>query len=193
MPSEQTDLFGIIASHGTSMSPWDRANVVPLPFSGSPTRTLQGAIDSIRDMVEGEGTDCPCCGKFVKAYSRSMNKTMARALMWLVRESERAGGDGWVDVPDRAPKWIITTNQHTSLAWWGLIERRPNDDPKKKHAGVWRPTKDGEGFVKGHITIPSRVMTYNGDVYGYSTEHMQLADCFGVGFDYSELMSGLEE
>jgi hypothetical protein len=104
-------------------------------------------------------------------------------------------GQGWVDIPTEAPKWLTSSNQHTTLRWWDLIERLPNDDPAKKHSGVWRPTQKGIDFARGVIQVPSYVIHYNNEVLRWSDEETTIQESLGKKFDYSETMAsaGLDD
>lgn len=151
----------------------------------TPVRTLDAAKTYVKDHLE-DGVECPCCGKYARSYWRKINKSMAAALAWLVDQSD--GGKAWVDVPNDAPSWLIRTNQHPTLAWWGLVERKPNKDPKKKESGIWRPTAVGVQFVRGLTVVPAKAHTYNGVVLEYSRETISWTEAMGVDFDYSEIM-----
>lgn len=148
--------------------------------------TLRQAKEHLRKNFE-EGVNCPCCGQFVRLYKRPINSTMARALVWIAGESQKSKG-GWVDVPAKAPKWLTKTNQHTTLRWWGLLERMPNEESYKKHSGVWRPTKKGIAFALGETKVPQYILHYNNKVIGQSDETVDISEAFGVKFDYKEVM-----
>jgi hypothetical protein len=97
---------------------------------------------------------------------------------------------GWVDVANTAPRWLVQSNQLSTLRWWGLIERAPNDDKNKtKHSGVWRLTAKGYDFVHHGARIPKYVFTYNDTVQGYGVEMVAFKDCFTDNFDYNAIMS----
>jgi len=137
-----------------------------------------------RVVIGDEGGYCPCCDRWGKIYPRSLNETMARSLVWLAHHS--ANGD-WVDVPKRAPRWLVQSNQLPTLRWWGLVERHGTDDPTKKHSGIWRATKRGVLFAQNRLQVPKKVYTYNAEVEGFSEELVTIKDCVG-SFDYSAVM-----
>ena len=146
----------------------------------------QAHADTMRDA--GTGTTCPCCQRHVKRYSHCLSGGRARALCWLVGASN-AGRD-WVHVPTKGPRWMVKTNQHPVLAWWGLVERRANDDPNNglKHQGNWRPTALGVAFARDEIAVPRKVSTYNGRVLEVSDELVDIRTALGSKFDYDEEM-----
>jgi hypothetical protein len=141
--------------------------------------------DQWRRTIESDGGHCPVCDRWGRIYARGINKTMAHSLIWLLFAEHE---DGWVDVPSKAPKWLIRSNQLSTLRWWDLVERCPNDDPKNKHSGMWRVTELGEKFVNRRVSIPEKVFTYNGEVEGKSNRLVTINECFDDYFDYQEIM-----
>lgn len=172
----------------TSAGPeWD-LDVNPSEFLSDPkdTTLAEAQEDVLHNLYKG--LHCPCCSKWVKIDKRTLNHTMALGLCWLVAQYERQGRQGWVDVPSKGPDWLLKTNQHASLRWWGLVERASNADPKKKHSGMWRPTSKGIAFAKGTLAVPKAVFVYTGVALQYDPTVVYLRDVLGVGFDYSETM-----
>jgi len=135
----------------------------------------------------GEGVGCPCCGKFVKRYNHGLSAGRVRALCWLVGASGQ--GREWVHVPTAGPRWLVKTNTHPTLVWWGLLERKPADDTTDtKHQGFWRPTLLGVRFARGVVEVPRRVSTYNAEVLGFSDEVIDVRTALGVKFNYQDEM-----
>jgi hypothetical protein len=148
-------------------------------------KTLAEARDEVLANLP-DGSTCPCCGKHAQQYRRKFNAAMARGLAWLVQYHETKRD--WVDVPNEAPRWLLRTKQLSTCAFWGLIERKPNDDPKKKHGGFWRPTPRGVLFARGRVSIPPHATTYNSKLVELSGDQIYIEDALGVDFDYAELM-----
>jgi hypothetical protein len=140
-----------------------------------------------RVAIEHSGGHCPVCDRWGKINVRSINRTMARSLIWLCNTKKDEGG--WVEVPRKGPSYVTTTNQLPSLRWWGLIERKPNDDPAKKHSGIWRPTKLGFDFMNGKVKVAKKVYVYNKEVEMISQDKVDIYDCFKDVFDYREIMN----
>ena len=134
--------------------------------------------------IDGDGGHCPCCDRWGKIYPRSLNETMARSLLWLVNQS---ANDDWIDVPQRAPRWLVRSNQLPTLRWWGLVERLDTEDKTKKHSGFWRATESGVLFAQNRLQVPKKVYTYNAEVEGFSQELVTIKDCI-ENFDYSAVM-----
>lgn len=138
--------------------------------------------------ITSGGGHCAVCDRWGKVYSRPINRTMARSLVWLCGAA--TNDEGWTDVPKTAPRWVVQSNQLPTLRWWGLVERKGNEgETKTKHSGYWRPTASGLDFVFRGARIPKSVFTYNDTVQGYSYELVAIADCFEDNFDYAATMS----
>lgn len=138
--------------------------------------------------IEHDGGHCPVCDRWGKIYGRNINKTMAVSLIWLA--SAQPDEEGWIDVPIKAPRWVIRSNQLPTLKWWGLVERKPNDkESKNKHSGMWRATEQGKQFARRDSVVPRRAFTYNDEVLGFSIEEIYIDQCFKDRFDYQEIMN----
>ena len=135
--------------------------------------------------IHSEGGFCPVCDRWGKVYKRKLNVTMVRSLIWLTKESKGA----WVDVPNKAPRSVVSSNQLSSLKWWGLIERQePEPNSKKKFSGFWKPTQLGLDFVANNVLVPLAVYTYNDQVEAFSNERVSIVECFKEHFDYKDIM-----
>ena len=129
--------------------------------------TLEEARARLREGVR-EGTWCPCCDR------------------WAMRAGMETGY--YVDITT-APAWLLRSNQLATLRWWGLIERAPNDDPKKKSSGMWALTNLGRHFIRGNVAVPRRVCTLFGDVVDQSDDTITVHD-IQHHFDYMEVLRG---
>jgi hypothetical protein len=174
----QTMLFGPVPE--PAVEEWNKEKTL-----ADAKRELFNAMD--------DGTRCPCCDKYVRRYRRKFNSSMARALIWLHKESEKRTNPqdlypAWVDVPALAPRWLVRTNQLPTVRWWGMIERHPMTKSDKKHSGLWRPTRLGGQFVVLGVRVPSTVVTYNGEPAGFEGDPTTIRESLGTKFDYAELM-----
>ncbi len=158
------------------------------------TDTLKQAKADWREVIHGDGGNCPVCERWGKVYARNLNKTMAISLQWLYTAQKEAGDPRtWIDVPNTAPKHVLRTNQLATLRWWGLIERKPEDleDKTQKHTGFWRITLKGMDFVEGKVLVPKTVETYNAEVVGYGKELINFRTALGIKFDYSQALNSV--
>ena len=135
--------------------------------------------------IEGKGGHCPCCDRFGKIYNTQISATMAKALLWMASRY----GEDWVNMPERAPRWVTRSNSFNKLKNWGLVVSR-NTDPanNKRSSGFWKVTPTGMQFAKGLGAIPKYAFTYNDSVLKFSTETTHIRDCFGKKFNYAEAM-----
>lgn len=140
-------------------------------------------------LAEGKASNCVLCGKYAKYELRPINVTMGRSLIWIV--SRFLESQDWVHVPSEAPQWLTRTNQHTTLAKWGLLERKANhEDKTKKHSGYWKPTVAGIAFAKNEIQVPYKVLLWDDEKIGETTELVSIQDVLASkGFDYSEIIA----
>lgn len=141
-----------------------------------------------KTLQDGKKMNCPICNRYAKYELRPLNSTMARSLIWITIKYQEI--DDWVNVPEQAPSWLLRTNQHTTLAKWGLLERRANHKDKlKKHTGHWRPTNLGIRFVSGECAVPWKVCLWDDTKIGESEEEITIQEAVASGgFDYSEIL-----
>lgn len=105
-------------------------------------------------------------------------------------------GDGYHHV-----KQFAEATDHTpraphfaELRFWELVTpATDNPDPKKKSSGYWAITDKGKQFVKGQITVPSRILVFNNKFRGFSAKSVDtnFRQAFGNEFNYEEVMAGL--
>jgi hypothetical protein len=139
-------------------------------------------------VVGDPGTRCPCCARLCRLYPRKLNSGIARSLIWLVKSYEDY--PRWIDVPAEGTKVVTRSRELGKLVHWGLILRRPNDNPRKKTSGLWKPTQAGIDFVYDRVTVVSHVyLTYDNILRGYSKKQISIQDALGQHFHYQELMN----
>lgn len=139
-----------------------------------------------------KGTNCPCCGQYVKLYKRRFNSGMARSLLIIYRLTKaKNGSDKWLHLQREFANLGINSNaaDYSSLKWWGLIEPAENDDPSKKTSGFWQITDSGIAFAEKRTKISTRAFLYNNKFCGFSTEKIDIKEALQDKFDYEELMS----
>lgn len=130
--------------------------------------------------IEADGGFCPCCGKWGKVYKTKLSQHLALCLRWIAINGD---DDGWVDVQNKAPRWILKSKTYPLLEHWGLI------DSQSKRSGVWRATLRGWDFINGLAQVPSAVHIYDNRVWGFESEEVSFRGCFGKHFDFDEMMS----
>jgi hypothetical protein len=141
---------------------------------------LQKLRHEWKHTIEGEGGDCPVCDKFGKVYRIKLNQSLALSIKWI---SDHGGESGWVDVQKQGPRWMLRSKTYALLSHWGMIE------PLAPRSGVWRVTPTGKAFLAGNIKAPVAVYIYDNSVWAVDNENTTYRGCFGVKFDFNELMS----
>ena len=129
--------------------------------------------------IEEKGGHCPCCERFGKVYKRKMNQHLALCLRWIYVHGEE---DGWVDVQNKAPRWILKSKTYPLLEHWNLIESKENG------SGVWKATDQGREFIHGYRAVPVAVHIYGNRLWGSEVEDIDFKNCFGKHFNFEEMM-----
>ncbi len=101
--------------------------------------TLDEAKIKFVKEVEND-TTCPCCNRHEKVNRVSITSAMVASLQGIADHSDNLIDDGRVRVQENGPDWLKRSNSHSKLQFWGLLERKKNDDKKKKSFGISRPT-----------------------------------------------------
>jgi hypothetical protein len=159
---------------------------IPIP-GGLGTWLLSTVREVFRKMLMGDGTYCPCCGRFSKVYRRKLNSGMAAGLIWLVRAFEVSSD--WIEPQKDAPRYVLNNREMGKLVHWGLAELKPNDDDSsRKTTGLWRPTRRGIDFVYNRCIVPARVYLYLNMILGFDSKMISIQTALGNKFDYEELM-----
>lgn len=149
------------------------------------TMTLSEARRIWEVMTADKGGYCPCCDRFGKVYTVPISAMMAKSLLWMASNF----GEEWVDMPDKAPRWITRSNSFNKLKNWGLVTQMPTEpSDKKKSSGFWKVTPNGMRFAKGEIQMPKHAFTYNDSVLKLSDKTTYIQDCFDKKFNYAEAM-----
>ena len=147
--------------------------------------TLANARRELWEAMKAGGGECACCKRFAKLYRYSISKAQISASNWIVRKSgvKRA----WVNVQDRAPKWLLRSNSHGKLVHWGLLEQQPASEDGIHHSGVWRPTEFGMQFFHGNANVLKYALVFNNECLGRDGDEVSYNDLFDE-FHYGELM-----
>lgn len=146
----------------------------------TPTEHLRKMQDEWDATIAGEGGCCPVCGKFGKVYKYKLSQSLALALKWI---GDHGADDGWVDVQTKGPRWMLRSKTYPLLSHWGFIEAQA------ARSGIWRLTEEGRDFLAGFEVAPCAVYVYDNKVMALDAENITFRGCFGLRFDFDELMS----
>ena len=143
-------------------------------------KLLSEAKQHLRDGFEA-GTECPCCGRFVKAYKRKLNSGMAPALILIYKLTKNKN---YVHIQNEFVYYKLraTTMDYAYAEKWKLIEADSDQN------GYWRITQLGKSFVLNQIDLPEYCLVYNGNVYKWADDKIGIKTALTISFDYSELM-----
>lgn len=130
--------------------------------------------------IVGDGAICPCCDRSGKVYRLTLNQTYALSLRWIAVHGEE---DGWINVQNNAPRFMLKGKNYGMLAHWGVLESF------SMRSGIWRVTQKGKDFLQGLINLPSSAFIYDDKVWAFSSEEVTFRGCFGKNFDFDEMMS----
>jgi len=149
--------------------------------------TLVAAQKQIEDNWH-DGSDCPCCGQYVKLYRRKLNSSMARGLIELYRWSLEKGEQTWAKIRDDLDVPELLSRQIPTTRYWGLVERSGDAaDDGNPSQGLYRLTDLGRAFVNGKVAVPMRAYVYNDKLRGRSKQTCTIVDALTEKFSYSEL------
>jgi len=161
----------------------------PLMFKPAAFGTmLQEAIDALEEGIEG-GTRCRCCGRHAQLVKRGMTEARAKMLVGLVRVQKGTGGEGVRvrDIPLGRKDVRVGGGEFAKLRYFGLIEEKPNEDPKKTRSGLWKATEAGVDFCYGRHTVPKYALVFNSRCWGHGGPQVTLLDLVGKEFDVRDL------
>ena len=156
-----------------------------------PTVTLQDAKTQVREHAD-EGTTCPCCGRYVRVYRRTITKSQVEFLVDLYYAARVHSRRIGVRVEELSIDVRTIQGQHmrggdySKLAYWNLIRR------SEEHQGYWGITTLGIHFLRGITTVPRYAHVLDGEVQRFSTEMMTVDDARKEVFDLQRLLNQRE-
>lgn len=151
--------------------------------------TIKDAKEYLRNNFE-EGAECPCCGQFVKQYSRLFDSGLARFAIALYRLTKGMSGlsRNKDDIRKRAGMEKLQATNYGIIEFWNIAVKTKNDDDSKRTSGLWKLTPKGVAFVEGRLLIPKYAKTYDNKCQGFSDTRITIKEALGNKFNYRELM-----
>jgi len=141
------------------------------------------AINGVEITSEGK---CPCCGQTVGAYKRNLTSAHARNFLRMLK----AGKDNFHHYKE------VSDGEGTDFSkpkYWGLLIKKPNEDPKMISSGFWKLTDKAILFIKGSIGLPKYAYVYNDRVLKFSDEEIKFLDLWNQEFDAEGLRVEIEK
>ena len=133
-----------------------------------------------------KGSSCPCCGQFVKLYSRKLNNSQVRGLINLYNLDLKATNE-FFHVRTITSD-VNLTGDFAKLVYWKMIEEKSNEDSTKKNSGYWKITELGRRFLRNEIKVPSHILLFDSKFQGYGEKSTDVKQALGEKFNYEELM-----
>lgn len=168
---------------------------MPLRFSGPPNAELRYAAEWVQLNLDVPGVICPCCGQVAARRPRKLHKSMAAALLILVRFFRENPGERWVHAEQHFKQHpqipAAIRGDFPKLTHWGLLEECPETDPEAEHSrsGMYRVTRRGFLFADGMIRVPERGFAFNKElILDTEAPLITIHDALGAAFNYWELM-----
>jgi hypothetical protein len=151
-----------------------------------PENVMAQAKRVTMEKAKQKGTECPCCGQFVKVYRRTINSTMARQLI----TAHAKHGTEWFHTRDVVLMDSAGAGDFSKLECWGLIRRAPHvqGEEGKRTSGMWKITPLGQEFIAGKKLVPKYAFIYNGTLLELGGVDMHIQHALGKKFDYREIM-----
>lgn len=135
-----------------------------------------------------KGYFCPCCGSYCRRYYRSLNANMCIVMIALFRKKKF----GFIKIEEfMRVNGYSRSGDFPYLVHWKLLEKMEGErtDGSKNH-GFYKLTDKGRQFVLEQITVPKKIIYYNGKCEGFEGNEVGIKEALGKKFDYRELMDG---
>lgn len=134
------------------------------------------------------GYICPCCGQFVKEYTRKLNSSMARVLI-LIYQSGKLDFFHIENYLKSLNKGDLRADFH-KLRYWGLLKKKiENREDGSTRNGFYKISPMGIMFVEGKTTVHENILIFNNEFKGFIGRQINIFEAIGNKFSYEELMS----
>lgn len=160
--------------------------LVPVPSVKDGVLLDEAQLQMLTDSIKG--THCPCCGRTMKIYPRSINSGAALGLLWLAQFSIRHPHEAWANVND-APKSVRESREFTRLKHWGFIELCQKVPKGQRTSGKSAITFSGVRFARGEIDASKTCYIYRDRALGFSVQRTTIYEALGRKFDFQKLMA----
>lgn len=132
----------------------------------------------IMDFITEHG-HCPSCFRDARAYTFTLNANLVKILQKIYGAIVLKGeNDIHLDKDTEGTDFELKYSQRsnvTILRFHGLVAK-VRDENGKQTAGHWLITRRGASFLKGNISIPVKVRTFDNHVTDHSPEMVSFRD-----------------
>lgn len=133
-----------------------------------------------------KGYSCPCCGSFVKMYTRHFNSNMAVAVIFLYKNMAK----GFIHLENAMIEaGYKRCGDASYLRHYQLIEplNEERADGSKRN-GHYQITGRGIMFVENKLMVQEKFLILNNKLHGFEGKGITIIDALGKKFNYQELM-----
>ncbi len=132
----------------------------------------------IMDYITEHG-HCPSCYRDARAYTFTLNANLVKILQNIYGAIVLKGeNDIHLDKDTEGTPFELRYSQRsnvTILRFHGLVAK-VRDENGKQRAGHWLITRRGASFLKGNISIPVQVRTFDNEVKWHSPDMVSFRD-----------------
>ena len=158
------------------------------------TTTIAEAREQLRQNAD-DGTTCPCCRRYYRAYRRSITRSQVLFLLALYKEARRlaikidhATGErrGLSTLPINARAiqgQYMRGGDYAKLAYWVLIT------PIADMPGHWSITPLGIRWLSGYVSVRRYAHVLDGNVLHHSGPNWSVDDAYRAPFNLAELLN----
>lgn len=142
------------------------------------TAKKQTISPEIMDYITEHG-HCPSCYRDARAYTFTLNATLIKILQNIYGAIVLKGqNDIHLDKDTEGTPFELKYSQRsnvTILRFHGLVAK-VRDETGKQTAGHWLITRRGASFLKGNISVPAQVRTFDNEVKWHSPDFVSFRD-----------------
>ena len=157
----------------------------------TPQTTLLEIKEYLKENYE-TGCICPACNQNVKMYKRKLSASMAFTLIKIWKYLNETGTcNGFLKYQYILDEIGISTAQRADwqkLVYFKVLEQKTTERGSPE-SGKYRITDIGIKFLKGERNLPDHCKVYNGKVYGYAMEQINIKQALRNKFNYDDLMN----
>lgn len=118
---------------------------------------------------------CSCCGAEVKEHSHSLSKGLVNTLIAFKKKVISSEKNKIHPIKDLNLSNYEYNNMQ-KLRYFGLIAHYTNPETKQKESGYWLLTRNGNKFLIGVLSMPTKVKTMRNKISGKSVEKIFLSN-----------------
>jgi len=132
------------------------------------------------------GEACPTCHHVRRVRKNVLSHAVAASA--LAAYGHFAEGEYFYAPDLEALPGVRDSHEFSILAYWDMIQEKPETRSDGGRAGWWMFTEHGEAFVMGDLRVPKYAEIDDGDFIGLSGPRVTIYQCLKKGFDLREVL-----